>query len=98
MQPGVGTCVGLTWFAEVGSLIFKTFSLFIRLATLASAAIDDSMEWRSPFEDMGLLFLDLSEVSSIGWSSPLNPEIIITLDFHPFTRSPWHMVSKKVLV
>ena len=36
-----------TWY-----LSFKASSLFARLANLASLAMDDSIEWRPPFEEI----------------------------------------------
>jgi len=53
---------------------------------LASAAMDDSIEWRSPLEEIRFVFIDFSGVGShwrVFWlSSQINP----TLDFYPFAR------------
>ena len=35
-------------------LVSKASGLLARLAKLASLAMDDSIEWRPPFEEMGL--------------------------------------------
>ena len=48
----------------LGSLIFKASSLLARLANLASLAMDDSTEWRPPFEEIELEFLEFSLVGS----------------------------------
>ena len=64
MQPEIGTCVGLTLFTEACSLVSRASSHLIKLAILVSVAIDDSMEWRTPFEEMRLLFQNLSGVGS----------------------------------
>jgi len=44
VQAGVGICDGLTYFTWADSFIFKAFNLLIRVAILALAAIDDSIE------------------------------------------------------
>ena len=78
----------LTWLTETGSLVYKASNLLIRLEILASAAIDDSIEWRYPFEEIGFVFLDFSGVSS-HWMF-FRPDFLInlTLDFHSFARIP----------
>jgi len=43
-------------------VISRAFNLHIRLAILASTVIDDSMEWRLPFEESGFIFVDFSGV------------------------------------
>ena len=45
-------------------LVSKASSLLARLANLASLAMDDSIEWRSPFEEMEFEFLEVSLVGS----------------------------------
>ena len=60
MQPVNEDCVGVTWFIGIGSLGYRASSLRIMLANLASVAMDVSIEWRPLFDEVGLLFLDLS--------------------------------------
>ena len=50
-----------TWF-----LSSITSSLLARLADLASLAMDDSIEWRPPFQEMEFEFLEVSLVGPIG--------------------------------
>ena len=62
MQPGVENSFGLTWLTTVGSLVYRNSILLIRLEILVSTAINDSIEWRLPFEELKFVFLDFSEV------------------------------------
>ena len=64
MQPGVENSFGLTWLTTVGSLVYRNSILLIRLEILALAAMDDSIEWKHPFEEIELVFLDFSRVGS----------------------------------
>ena len=48
----------------LGSLVSKAFNLLARLANLASLAMDDSIEWRPPFEEMEFEVLEVSLVGS----------------------------------
>jgi len=47
--------VKTAWFTETGSFVLRIFSLLARLAVLASVAMDDSMEWLPPFEEIELV-------------------------------------------
>jgi len=49
---------------ETGSLVSRAFTLLIGLEILTSAAMDDSIEWRTPLEEIGFVFLDFSGVGS----------------------------------
>ena len=42
----------------LGSLVSKASSLLARLANLALLAMDDSIEWRPPFEEIEFEFLE----------------------------------------
>ena len=53
----------LTWFTETGSLVSRASNLLIRVAILASVAMNDSIEWRPPFEEIGFEFLEFLLVS-----------------------------------
>ena len=84
---------------ETGSLVSKTYSLLARFAILSSAAMDDSIEWGPPFEEMEFEFLEFSLVGS-HW---MVFSAIFSNKSHPsfsfFCKNlPWHMVSKRVLV
>ena len=46
----------------LGSLVSKTFSLIARFTILALLAMDDSIDWRPPFEEMEFEFLEFSLV------------------------------------
>jgi len=46
------------------SLVSKTSSLLARLANLALLVMDDSIEWRPPFEEIEFEFLEFSLVDS----------------------------------
>jgi len=37
-------------------LVSRAFILLLRLEILASVAMDDSIEWRPPFEEIGFVF------------------------------------------
>ena len=51
--------------------------------------MDDSIEWRPPFEEMEFEFLEVSLVEvPIGWSFPLDSHINFFLNFHPSARIP----------
>jgi len=91
--------IDLGWLTGTGSLVFKTFSLLARFAILASAVMNDSMEWRPLFQVMEFEFLEFSLVGS-HW-------MVFSARFlnksHPSFSSfcknpPWHMVSKRILV
>jgi len=45
-------------------MVSRASILLIRLEILALAAMNDSIEWRPPFEEIGFVFLDFSGVSS----------------------------------
>ena len=61
---GVENWFGLTWLTGTGFFVSKTFSLLATFAILASAAIDDSIERRPPFEEMEFEFLKFLLVDS----------------------------------
>jgi len=48
----------------LSSLVSKASSFLAIFAILASAAMDDSIEWRPSFEEMEFEFLEFSEVGS----------------------------------
>ena len=54
----------MTLLTGLGSLVSKTSSLLARLANLDSLVMDDSIEWRPPFEEIEFEFLELSLVGS----------------------------------
>jgi len=83
----------------LGFLVSKAFSLLVRLANLASLAMDDSIEWRPPFEEMVFGFLEFSLVGS-HWMVFLAR---FSYKSHPsfssfYKNPPWYMLSKRVLV
>ena len=83
----------------LGSLVSKASSLLARLANLASLAMDDSIEWRPPFEEMKFEFLELSLVSSHWMVFSARFSYKSHPSFSSFCKNPpWHMLSKRVLV
>jgi len=61
--------------------------------------MDDSIEWRLPFEEMEFVFLEFSLVDS-HW---MIFSARFSYKYHPsfssfYKNPPWHMVSKRVLV
>ena len=84
----------------LGSLVSKASSLLVRFAILASLAMNDSIEWRPPFEEMEFEFLELSLVVGSYW---MVFSARSSYKSHPsfssfFKNPPWHMVSMRVLV
>ena len=69
-------------------MVSRAFILLIRLVILASEAMDDSMQWRPPFEEIGLVFLDFSEVSSHWMVFSVRSSNISHSWFYPFARIP----------
>ena len=88
MQSTNVDCIGLTWFPGTGSLVSRGFSLHIMLENLASVTMDVSMEWRPPFDEVGLLFLDLSGVGSHWIVFSAKTSYISTLHAHSFSKIP----------
>ena len=78
----------MTLLTGTGSLVSKTFSLLARFAILASAAMDDSIEWRPPFEEMEFEFLEFSLVDSHWMVFSTRFSYNPILHFPPFERSP----------
>ena len=69
-----------------GSFISRASILLIRVAILASIAMNDSKDRSPPFEAMDCEFLDFSEAGSPGFSQ-VNPQTNPNPDFHPFART-----------
>ena len=89
---------GLIWLTLAGFFVSRASILLIRVAILASAAMDDSKDRSPPFDAINCEFLSFSVVGSYcrvfsGRSSNKSH-----LGFHPFARTPWHMVSNKVFI
>jgi len=61
--------------------------------------MDDSIEWRPPLEEMELEFLEFSLVGSYWMVFLARFSYKSHPSFLSFCKnSPWHMVSKRVLV
>ena len=80
-------------------LISKPFSLLARFAILASAAMDDSNEWRPPFEEMEFEFMEFELVGSHWIVFSARFSYTSHPSFSSFCKNPpWHMIFKRVLV
>ena len=69
-------------------MVSRASILLIRLEILVSTSMDDFIEWRPFFEEMGFVFLDFSEDVTIGGFFRLDFQINLTLGFYPFARMP----------
>jgi len=98
VQPKFWIGLGLIWFTGTGSLVSRSFNLLDRLEILASAAMDDFIEWIPPFEEIELVSLDFSEVGSHWMVFSVRSSNKSRPYFSSFFKnSPWHIVSKRVL-
>jgi len=79
---------GLTRFTRIDSFVSRVFSLLIRLAILVSTVINDSMKWRSSFEEIWFVFLDFSRINSHWMVFSVRSLNNSHLDYHPFARIP----------
>jgi len=68
-------------------VVSRSSSLLTRLGILASAVMDDSMEWIPPLEEIGFVFLNFLGVGSHWMTFSVNPTINPTFSFYPFART-----------
>jgi len=70
-----------------GSFISRASILLIRVAILASVAMDDSKDRSPPFEVWTVNSLVFLRLAPIAGFSQLNPQTNPNPDFHPFART-----------
>ena len=87
----------MIWLTLTGSFISRASILLIRVAILASAAMDDSKDRSPPLESIDCEFLDFSKTGS-HCKAQLNPQINPNPGSHPFVRTLPDMVSKRIFV
>ena len=101
VQARVVINFGLTWVTRPDSFVSRASNLLIRLKLLASAAMNDSIEWRSPFEEKGFVVLDFSEVYShwmIFWARSLHSSHPRFSSFYKNLLGTWFLESLSLVI
>ena len=77
----------MIWLTLAGSFISRASILLIRVAILASVAMDDFRDMSPPLEAIDYEFLGFFRLAPIAGFSQLNPQINPNPDSHPFVRT-----------